>query len=111
MYDYCIDKQIKGHETLVYLANKYSSLPWMQKLIDDEVSEWTKRDMRNDEEIAFILNEQIEYYLDLEYISKQPGYRADVRAQCENKWADNAVGKGHRWQMTLHCYKEAMGTD
>ena len=71
----------------------------MQKLIDDEVSEWTKRDMRNDEEIAFILNEQIEYYLDLEYISKQPGYRADVRRQCENKWADDVLGKGQGSQM------------
>jgi uncharacterized protein YecT (DUF1311 family) len=107
MFDACMRDQAEGDKTLARLAAKYSSLPWMQQVIDEAIEHWTKRGMRNEQIVAFVVSQQIDAYLDIVYLSEHDGFHSDAMAGCSAKWTKQAPN----WGMIIYCYKQATGTD
>ena len=108
MFDSCMRDQAEGDRKLDDFVTKYSSLPWMQAVVDAAAKKWIKRGMRNEEMVAYQVGQQIDAYLDIKYASGQKGYKPDALAQCEAKWWSS---DSPDWEMTWFCYKEATGTN
>ncbi len=107
MFNYCMNQQADGDRTLADLAAKYSSLAWMQQVINVAIEKWTKRGMRDESMVAYEVAQQIDAYFDIAYASKQSGFQRESLAQCLAQWG----GQAPNWSMTWYCYKRATGTD
>jgi hypothetical protein len=105
---YCVDDQAGADRKLHDFVTKYSSLPWMQAVVDAAIKRWTKRGTRDEEMVVSEVGQQIDAYLDIKYASEHKGYQRDALAQCEAKWWSS---NSPDWEMTWSCYKEATGTD
>jgi hypothetical protein len=108
MFNSCIRDMVEGDRALNDFVTKYSSLPWMQAVVDAGIKKWTKRGMRDEEMVADEVKTQVDAYLDIKYASEHKGYQRDALAQCEAKWWSSDAPN---WEMTLYCYKQATGTD
>jgi TPR repeat protein len=107
MFNYCMSEQADGDRTLAHLVAQYSSVSWMQQVIDAAVEKWTKRGMREENMVAYETSQQIDAYLNVEYASHRSGFQSDTLQWCYAKWE----GKAPNWVMAEYCYKQATGTD
>lgn len=105
-YDYCIRMEHDGYNNLVSLSAKFSGLPWLQALIDGTIQAWSKRGSRDDSEIAYIVDQQTDSFLTLQYDFHQPGFNTDTATSCLEQWTKNGDPD---WSETLYCYKQATG--
>jgi hypothetical protein len=103
MYNYCLKEQREGYDKLTREVEAYKSLPWLQSVIDEAVKKWSKRGIRQDEMVAYTVHEQIDAYLDIAYLSKQPGYDKGLLSACFVKWNRSFID----WTMIRYCYKQA----
>lgn len=113
MYYDCMTHLSEADSTLTDLVTKYSSLPWMQAVVDAASRKWTKRGMRDEGMVAREVWLQVDAYLDIKYASEHSGFRRDALAQCnaERSSNDDPDWKAPDWTSVLYCYKKAMGTD
>jgi len=103
-YDYCMRMQRDGYNRLVQLSAKFSGLPWLQVVIDGTLREWSKQGSRDDSEIAYIVDQQTDSFLTLQYDFHQPGFNTDAATSCLEQWTKNGDPD---WSETLYCYKQA----
>jgi hypothetical protein len=65
-----------------------------------------KRGIRHDSIVAYELKQQIEGFLDLQYMRNQPDFNEATATTCLAKWTQNAAPN---WSMTEYCYKRMIG--
>jgi len=99
MYKFCLDGEYKGYEEAILLIQKYKSQPWIQQVIDNAVTQWTKAGVRVDSMVKFTIAKNIDAWEDLVYESKQSGFDNGKFQGCQNKW-------GVDFSMVSYCYKK-----
>lgn len=98
MYTYCLDRENTGYEEALLLIQKYKSQPWIQQVIDNAVTQWTKAGVRVDSMVKFTISKNIDAWEDLTYESKQADFNKSKFQRCQNKW-------GVDFSMVSYCYK------
>ena len=98
MYRFCLNREKEAYQEALILIKKYKDQPWIQNLIDFSVKEWTKREIRQDSMVKYILYINIEGWEDMNYEAKQPSYKQAKAEACVKKWAP-------QYSMVSHCYK------
>ena len=112
MFNFCLNQLAAADSTLKDFVTKYSSLPWMQAVIDAAAKKWTKRGMRDEGMVAHEVGKQVAAYLDIKYASEHSGFQRDTLAQCYAKWSSTDPDwNAPDWTMTWYCYRRATGTD
>lgn len=99
MYDYCVKKEIEGYNNLVFLVQKNSRLPWLQKAVDYSVDKWSKKGSRQDSMVYYTVNKFIDGWEDLQYEAKQPNFNKARADSCQGKW-------DFQYDMVIYCYKK-----
>jgi hypothetical protein len=109
MYQYCIGQESEGYDNFAAEldSSKNNNWPWLGGVLQDAIRKWSKRGSRQDEMVAYELHRQIDAYLDILYISHQPGYNAAQMDRCYGEWNRSSID----WTMVRYCYKRANGAD
>jgi hypothetical protein len=108
MYDYCVRRDQEAYAALTSEVEEYKAYPWLRPVINAAIAEWTKRGSRRETMVAHSVHQEIDAFLDLQYLKTNGVLVEVVAAKCFQEWSKAGVPK---WTMILFCYKHATGAD
>lgn len=97
MFNYCMDNKKEGYAEALRIIKKFQNQPWIQEVIDYAVKSWVKKGTRDDQMVAYSLQQEIDGFEELVLASKKPNFNKNLYNACYSQW-------GVQFSMVWYCY-------
>ena len=90
----------QGYMDFADVVGQYKDQHWLQAIVDYAQKKWTKRNMRDDQLMAYEVKQQVEGKLDYDYERMQPNWDEKKYDNCQHDF--DAIDLHN----AMFCYKQ-----
>lgn len=101
-YGNCLNEMHQGYMDFADVASQYKDQVWLQAIVDYAQEKWTTRNMRDDQLMAYEVQQQVDGKLDLDYERKQPNWDEAKYNKCRHEYDLFVIN----YHYAMFCYKQ-----